>query len=531
MACPHSFSAIRSRRCIIAQIAARCHRAAPDSLWYNAAVPVIQSVRETIHRYGPTATGQTILVGVSGGPDSLCLLHVLQRLAPELDFALHVAHLNHGLRGADADSDAAFVAATARAWNLPVTVELADVASLAAQPGVSLEEAARNARYSFLSRLAAELGAAAVAVGHNADDQAETVLMHFLRGSGLAGLRGMSPVTAHQIIDGAPKPLTLIRPLLFTPRADILAYCDEQGLQPRFDRSNEDMTFFRNRLRHELLPLLQTYNPQIRRILGATASVAAADYALLHDHTIEAFDALAQPAASGAIIFDLAAWRALPLALQRSLLREAVQRLRGDLHNISFVHVEQAVWILREGNAGVRMTLPADLEAVLGYARFAVGKTGVELPIEDMPQLLVERVRLHDQDALTTALPGWRVETRVYLPADLPAGWQVNTNPWQAALDADALGVDPALRVRRTGDRFQPLGMAGSSKLLAEYFTSVRVPAAARNRWPLLVDAADQIVWVCGLRIGDRARVTDRTSRVLLIRLHETMIETGRAQD
>lgn len=478
---------------------------------------VIQTVSETIHRFELTAAGQTILVGVSGGPDSLCLLHVLQRLAPELNITLHVAHLNHGLRGADADADAAFVADTARAWGLPVTIERADVASMAAQPGISTEEAARNARYDFLSRLAAQLGATAVAVGHNADDQAETVLMHFLRGSGLAGLRGMLPASPLPSGTGVSGSLTLIRPLLFTPRADILAYCDENDLQPRFDRSNEDVTFFRNRLRHELLPLLETYNPQIRRILGATASVAAADHDLLHDHTVAAFAALAQSTTSGAVIFDLAGWQALPLALQRSLLREAVHRLRGGLRDIGFVHVEQAVWTLATGNAGARMTLPAGLEAVLGYTRFAIGEAGIELPVAGAPQLLIEPVRLHDEATLSAALPGWRVETGLLTPTELPAGWQNNADPWQAVFDADALGNNLALRGRRAGDRFQPLGMDGNSKLLAEYFTNVRLPAAARDRWPLLVNAADQILWVCGLRVDERARVTDRTSRVLHI--------------
>ena len=480
---------------------------------------VILSVRETIRRYGLAASGETIVVGVSGGPDSLCLLHVLQHLAPQLGIGLHVAHLNHGLRDAESDADAAFVAETARAWGLPCTVERADVIHLAAQPGLSLEEAARNARYGFLSGLATRLGAASVAVGHNADDQAETVLMHFLRGSGLAGLRGMTPATHGLTLDSVPTPLTLIRPLLFTPRADILAYCREHDLRPRFDRSNEDRTFYRNRLRHELLPLLETYNPQIRRVLNATALVAAADYNLLHDHTVETFDALAQPTADGASLFDLAAWRALPLALQRGLVREAVQRLRGGLRNISFVHIEQAVETLRESNTGARITLPAGLEAVLGYTRFAIGEAGVEIPIDGTPQLAATRVGLHNEAGLAAALPGWRVETRVLAAAALPAGWQANTDRRQAWLDMDAVGDDPALRVRQAGDRFQPLGMAGSQKLLAEYFTNAKIPGPARDRWPLLVDAADRILWVCGLRVDARARVTAATARVLHIKL------------
>ena len=287
---------------------------------------LLARVRQYAQRYRLFSPGETVVVGVSGGPDSLCLLHLLRRLAPELRLWLHVAHLHHGLRGAEADADAAFVAELADCWGLPCTVGRADVAALAREAGLSLEEAARQARYRFLAGVAEAGGAATLAVGHNADDQAETVLMHFLRGSGAAGLRGMLPRTplddyrllqaatipiasGHRVtalrsprwrqvfvvyswtaqplaVSGAdgdasdppPSPgprvpasprLHLVRPLLSISRAEIEAYCAEYRLAPRTDRSNEDTIFFRNRLRHELLPLLETYNPGIRRGSGA----------------------------------------------------------------------------------------------------------------------------------------------------------------------------------------------------------------------------------------------------------------------
>ncbi len=488
---------------------------------------LLREARRTIERYRLINPGDTVVVGVSGGPDSLCLLHVLAALMPGLNVRLHVAHLHHGLRGADADADAAFVAEVAKAWGLACSAEQADVAALAGQTGASLEEAAREARYAFLGRLAGDIGAQAVAVGHTAGDQAETVLMHFLRGSGLAGLRGMQPRSPFPL----PKlsivncqlsivNLRLIRPLLLVPRTDILQYCAEHGLTPRYDRSNEDMTFFRNRLRHELLPLLEDYNPQIRRVLARTATVLADDYELLRMDLLAAWPQVVVQESAGRLVLDLAIWRRLPTALQRSVVREAIQRLRASLRNVNYVHVDNAFWLLREGRAGDRMTLPAGLELVLGYDRFTMGDEGIELPVNDLPQMDVEWLPLPVPGTL--ALGGWQIEMTLLAAADLPPGWQDNAYPWQAWLDAGVLGPAPALRTWREGDRFQPLGMAGRSKLLAELFTNVKIPAPARQRWPLLTTSAGDIAWVCGLRVDERAGITATTQQMLHVRLSRT---------
>lgn len=491
-------------------------------------------VRQTVQRHQLLSSNNTAIVGVSGGPDSLCLLHILHALASELGVRLHVAHLHHGLRAAEADADAAFVQEIAAAWGLPCTVERADVAALAVQTRASLEEAARAARYAFLGRLAQQLGAPVVAVGHHADDQAETVLMHFLRGSGLAGLRGMQPIGPLPVagvsggvcqVPSAKRQVSavrqnLIRPLLFTARADIAAYCAEQGLTPRTDRSNEDTTFFRNRLRHELLPLLESYNPQVRRVLSHTAAVLADDYEILRADLLAAWPAIVLEESASRLLLDLAAWRSLPTALQRGVLREAIHHLRASLRNVGYVHVDNALSLLREGTAGERMTLPAGLEVALGYDRFAIGAEGVELPVTGLPQMEAERLPLPLPG--TVSLPGWQITTALLAPADLPPGWQANTDPWQAWLDAGVLGPTPALRTRRAGDRFQPMGMAGRSKSLAELFTSAKVPALARARWPLLVTSSGDIAWVCGLRVAERVRVTPATQRVLHLRLHST---------
>ncbi|MGC8779575.1 MAG: tRNA lysidine(34) synthetase TilS [Anaerolineae bacterium] len=530
---------------------------------------LLKAVRQYVQRHHLLEAGQTVVVGVSGGPDSLCLLHLLHALADEMALRLHVAHLNHGLRGAEADADAEFVAGFAAGLGLPCMIGRADVRVLAAESGLSLEEAARQARYRFLAEVARAAGTATIAVGHNADDQAETVLMHFLRGSGLAGLRGMLPKTPlGEYRLGAPSSgqsmpqaggagdvevaqagslcymdaqagslCYIVRPLLAIPRSAILSYCADHGLQPRFDRSNEDTTFFRNRLRHELLPILEQYNPAIREVLTHTAAVLAGDHEIVRTAIQEAWSQIAHISATaqgGEVYFDLAGWRALPLGLQRGLLREAIHCLRASLRNINWVHVERALWLCREGETGQKATLAAGLEVEIGYRALRVGPevappaargwsawhAGAPTPA---PRLA---------DAVRLAVPGrtaigggWCAEVRAVRRADLPADL-AGGDPWTACLDARAIGPELTLRPRRPGDRFQPQGMAGHSMKLNEFMINVKLPKDLRDGWPLLIGAAG-IAWVCGLRVAGWAAVTPQTEEVWIVTLVRCPDEEG----
>ncbi len=501
-------------------------------------------VRRFAHRGRSFEPGETVVVGVSGGPDSLCLLHVLHRLAPELGVRLHVGHLNHSLRGAEADADAEFVIQFASGLGLPCTVGRADVAAMASVLGLSLEEAARHARYRFLAKVTASAGAHVIAVGHNADDQAETVLMHFLRGSGVAGLRGMSPkaqLADYRLIEGAQATaagghdtwsgLWLVRPLLAVSRTDIEAYCVEQGLHPRFDRSNEDTTFFRNRLRHELMPILERYNPQVRRVLTHTAEGMAGDYDLLRADLDEAWarvipqpqdsPVLDMPVSSsrassrgGEISLDLAVWRDLPIGLQRATIREAIRRLRASLRDINWEHVERAVWLAREGETGQAATLAAGLELQIGYRSLRIAEEGMARPY-DLPQI-VGPVLLASPGV--AQLPdGWQVVVqhlqRSDLRGELPAGFGSKLGAWVAYLDAEAVGSDLVLRPRVPGERFQPQGLAGHRVKLNEFMINAKTPKDARVGWPLLIGRGG-IAWVCGLRVDQRAIVRPDTSTV-----------------
>jgi tRNA(Ile)-lysidine synthase len=490
-------------------------------------VQLLKKIRLTIEQNQLLAAGETVVVGVSGGPDSLCLLHALCRLRSEYDLRLHVAHLHHGLRGPDADADAEFVRALAADWGLPCTVERADVPALAAEHRLAVEEAARRARYATLSRVAEQAGARTIAVGHNADDQAETVLMHWLRGSGLAGLRGMLPLTLlgdYRLLEGdAGLPsfsphLRLIRPLLEVSRAEIEAYCDHYGLKPRFDRSNLDTTYFRNWLRHEVIPLLARHNPNVQEVMRRSARVIADDYALLRSLLEETWPRIVLEEGSR-IVFDLTAWRTLPTALQRSTLREAIHRLRRSLRNINFVHVENALLVARDGTTGDQATLPRGLMLTVGYERFTVADVGVPELLPDWPLLPPDCAPLPIVVPGVTSLPesDWMLEAAILGRGDLPGDWEANVDPWRAFLDAQAVGADLALRTRRPGDRFQPLGMDGHTAKLADFLTNQKVPRAARDRLPLLVGGWG-IAWVCGLRLDESARVQDATERVLSLR-------------
>lgn len=490
---------------------------------------LVKRVRDTIERYDLLPSGEPVIVGVSGGPDSLCLLHVLRRLAGDYGLTLHVAHLNHRIRGAEANADAAFVADLAAEWGLPCTVAVRDVPALARRHKLAIEEAARQARYTFLAQVAGQVGARTVAVGHNADDQAETVLMHFLRGAGLAGLRGMlpqTPLSGYRLLEiGVGRRLLLVRPLLETPRAEIEAYCAEHGLRHRFDRSNLDTTYFRNRLRHELIPYLETYRSNVREVIRRTARVAADDYALLREVLEDAWAGVTQATDDQAVVFDLAGWRALPLSLQRATLREAVHRLRRNLRNINFCHIEDAATVAREKRTGAVASLPQGLRLTVGYETLTVAKGDYRpLPL-DWPALLAESLPL----ALPgrTLLPGpagWQVEAQWLSPDELPPDWAINPDPWQAFLDAGVVGEGLALRRRRPGDRFQPQSMGGRSKSLSDFLINVKVPAAWRDWVPLVVSDDGCILWVAGWRLDERARVTPETRRVLRLRFARTIL-------
>jgi tRNA(Ile)-lysidine synthase len=464
-----------------------------------------------------------LLVAVSGGPDSLCLLHLLLRLRAEGGPGLHVAHLDHGARGAEAAAEAAAVAALAAAWGLTTTVARRDAPALAAARREGLQAAARRVRYAFLAETALAVGAHAVAVAHQADDQAETVLLHALRGAGLAGLRGMRPAVpwaewapenvklgmrnvelgaqSSEPLSGLPSTQSdgtepsafcllpsafLIRPLLASSRAEIVAYCAAHDLRPSDDPSNRALRFARTRVRR-VLPVLAAENPRLVATLARTARLCADDYDYIQGQLDALWPALAAKG-PGLLTLRRAAWDALHPALQRYALRRAAAHL--GYPELSMEQVESARALA--GRPGRQLRLGAALRLIVDHAGLTLARPDAA-PYAGAPQLAVVEVPLACPGATPLGV-GW-----VCLVATRPPA---APDRWWVALNASALAGPLSLRRRRPGDRFRPAGAPGSRKL-QDFFVDRKLPRALRDAWPLLV-TPDAIVWVAGLRADAR---------------------------
>lgn len=479
-------------------------------------VSLFDQVRATIIRHGLIKRRDRVVVGVSGGPDSLTLLHVLNQLRENLGFELHVAHLNHQLRGAESDADAEFVRRIADEWQLPITIESRDVQTIVAERRISLEEAARVARYDFLSQVARRNDAHIIAVGHNRDDQAETVLMHFVRGAGLAGLRGMISKSTLPSAD-AQSHLVLIRPLLDVPRREIETYCDEHQLSPRIDQTNYDTHMFRNRLRHDVMPFLETLNPHLRQVLSHASHAIADDFDFI-DQSARAIYATVAHQTDAAIVFDRVAWSALHSSLQRATLRLAVHQLRGSLRDIDWIHIEDARLIALEKSVSAQATLPAGLVLVVGYNDFTIADGERGMSLLDAPLLHIESIALPETGIVDLPNSHWQAETQV-LDHTI-----TETDSWTAVLDLDKCLGKRYLRRRKPGDRFQPLGMDGHSRSLHDFMIDKKIPRTLREWLPLLaIDTSNSsdIAWVCGHRIDERFKVTPSTHRFWKISLRK----------
>lgn len=454
----------------------------------------------------------TIVAGISGGPDSLALLHMLARRGLHTPDRLVTGHLDHGLR-ATSGEEAEAVAALCQQWGITCVVEAVDVAYLAKKERLSTEEAARKARYAFLGRVAREVGSKHVVVGHTADDQAETILMHLVRGAGLDGLRGMLPSVT---LAGFPE-VALLRPLLSVTRREIENYCGNYDLQPIRDPSNEDLSFFRNRLRHELLPILESYNPQLRERLLRTAAVIRGDIDYLDARTALALRSLIVESTPGLLRLKIDPWQQLPLSLRRRTLREGVWRLRQSARDVGFAVIEQAREIAERGQVGAKSTLPGGIELEVEYDTLLLHDPHSVQAVH-VPQVPEGREFEFPVPGKIVLKAGWRLRAEIYSLRQFRARRQ-KADDWQAYVDADLAGA-LHVRTRQVGERMQPLGMNGGHAKVSDIMINEKLPAALRASWPVVAND-DHPVWLVGIRLDERAKVHERTQRVIQLRCEQ----------
>jgi tRNA(Ile)-lysidine synthase len=429
---------------------------------------VLELTQQTIQQHKLIPPGSVVVVGVSGGTDSLALLHILLALRSRLSFKVHVATLDHGWRGQSGADDVQFVVAQCAAWDVPVTSGTMDPQQR------TTEQTARTARYDFLADVARQVGAARVAVAHHADDQTETVLMHVLRGSGLQGLTGMkfsAPLPGHPH-------LTLIRPLLAVSRADLEAYCQAHNLHPRQDTTNLDPGYLRNRLRLDIMPQLRATNPQLDQALTQLAAIAAVQQDYMQQQ-LQAVIAHHAQVTHDRITLDAGVFAQLHPALQQQYILWAAAQVSGV--DLTYRHVTQAIELAHTGQVGQRVPLPGKVQLRLDYHTLVIERTDAPAPLPDQPLLSPETM-------LTVTVPG---ET------PLPdADWVLYASPeplsrWPSA----QLKLKPnqivRLRTRQPGDKFEPWGLHGHTQTLKKWLIDHKIPSILRSRLPLItIDGA-----------------------------------------
>ena len=452
---------------------------------------LLKRVRATIDRHRMLNPGETVVVAVSGGIDSVVLLDLIQRLGQDYGISLHVAHLDHGLRGAS-PGDARFVERLAEERGLPLHMSRLEPGSLRNHRKHGPEGAAREARYAFLESVASKIGAERIALGHTANDQAETILHRLARGTGASGLRGIPPIRH-----------PYVRPLIEVTRNEISTYARERELTWRVDASNADTSFTRNRIRHRVLPELETINPKAAEAIcrGSLLAVEAEEANRFLVSSL--WDAVCSEESEERLVLRRGTVASYPPAVRKLLLREGARRVRGNLAGIEHIHVESVVRLIAPETSHGELSLPGL------HVRVQSDEILLARGAEALPEPWAFPVELGK-----TGTPELPITLRLSIVEEESPRMNA-TDRWTELADADRIVYPLELRSRREGDRFVPLG-SGAEVKLKDFLINERVPYFDRGLLPLLCDR-EKIVWVVGVRLSDEVRVTDTTRRFLLM--------------
>lgn len=481
--------------------------------------PFLGRIISCIDKYRMIEEGDVVLVGVSGGIDSITLLYSLYFSRDSLKCNLVVAHANHGLRGEESDREAEFVREIAGELKLPSVIEKIDVLGYMAEKGLSKQVAARELRYAFFEKAGRQYSANKIALGHNADDQAETVLMRLLRGSGAKGIAGIKPVR-----DGK-----IIRPLIEIRRDEITEFVKEKGLKFVEDPSNLEPYYLRNKIRLELIPLLKKeYNPNIIETLREAAEIIGDEDEFLESYCSKILSDISLSKGSRLIEIDTLKLKNFHIAIQRRIIRIALRIIKGDLLKISAVHVEDILNSINKGFSGKSLNLPDGIQAIYEYDKLKI--KGQEIKNKEAKVRFDIPLKIPGETILSK--PKCKFATEIISPEEFYRDSSVapllqNDNlvrchserseesKFTAFFDMDKLKVELRVRNRVNGDIFHPSGMKGSKKL-KEFFIDEKIPRRERDSIPLIV-SGDTILWVVGKRVSDYGKVDDNTKRILKI--------------
>lgn len=460
----------------------------------------MEKVCKTIERYNMLESGDKVVVGVSGGPDSLCLLHLLYKLRDNLNIDLYVAHVNHCIRGKTANEDEKFVVNFAQNLKLPIYTTRVKVKEYAEEKRISLEEAGREVRYSFLNKIVLEVGANKIAVGHNLNDKVETFLLNLLRGSGMEGLKGIEPKRGN-----------IIRPLIEVKRGDIEDYCKENNLVPRMDETNIEPIFARNKVRLDLIPYLEkNFNPNIIESLNKTSELIYEENLFLQNLAMEGFLSCLIESSKTGVKLSIKKFNLLHDVIKRRVIRIAIKEINEYNNPAEKIHVEQIMDLVKKAKTGSWIRIPGNIIARIEYGNLIITgelwcqkKLNYSYPvfipgIVDIPELNAQLI------------------TKIIYPKDIES---IKLSNFICLLDKDKIPENIFIRNRRNGDIINPSGMQGSKKL-KDYFIDEKIPREERDRIPLIA-SGNEIIWIIGKRYSEKYKVTVQTKEVVMLEYME----------
>ncbi|SHJ89134.1 tRNA lysidine(34) synthetase TilS [Paramaledivibacter caminithermalis] len=468
---------------------------------------IMEKFLQTIQVNNLIEKGEGIVVGVSGGPDSVCLLHLLWRIRKDFNIDIYVVHLDHQFRGIEAQKDARYVEKLCNTLGIKSFIFSYDVSKYSKEKGVTFEVAGRELRYKLFDQIAKETDSSKIAIAQNRNDQAETVLMRLFRGSGLDGLTAINYKRDNKII----------RPLLDITRKEIDEYCRENDLKPRIDKTNLESIYTRNKVRIELIPYIEkNFNPCIIDVLWRSANLLRDDSNYLNLLSEEKLRDITIEKNSNKCSLDYKKFNRLDIAIKRRVIRGAIREIKGDLKDLGLTHIESVIELIDKKNVGAKIDLPGHITVELGYN---------SIDVKNSKKLQDENSTYDFEYELNIGKITYIRPLNASIKAEIIDGLKSynNRDRYVAFVDYNKVKGRLLIRNRRNGDRFKPIGMKGTKKI-KDYFIDKKISKDIRDKIPLLCDDKG-IIWVIGYRMSENYKIDKKTDKVIKLTYREGCLE------